>query len=308
MHQQLTATERALYDRLPKPPPQVTVRPNGVYIVEWLPEGERRTGALLHDWLNNRRKSLSVLSTCTTKADVLQAIEEVAADSERTGVVPILHLESHGHHDGLIGPDGADATALLSWAELTTPLQQLNLATRCNLMVFVAACTGFAAIQAFVRGPRAPAVALVGPDDEVTPKNLLEGTKEFYRRWFDPNAQLEDLAASASREAGSVGFEVEPFATLAYEAKMLSLIRSLRPNEQRARQTRIRDRLLIDTKLSDHEIESRIQQIPAIPPSQELQRIWDEMFMIDLYPENRARFGVDMTEIAKLLSESLGKT
>jgi hypothetical protein len=50
------------------------------------------------------------------------------------------------------------------------------------LVVVVAACVGFAAIQALSQGPRAPAVALVGPDADVAPSNLLWGAKEFYRR------------------------------------------------------------------------------------------------------------------------------
>lgn len=145
-------------------------------------------------------------------------------------MVPILHLEAHGSNLGLEGPNGSGDKELLSWGELTKPFQGLNLATRCNLIVVVAACTGFAGIQALVKGPRAPAVALVGPDTTVMPKELLEGTKEFYRRWMDENPKLLEIAASASQQAGPVIFEVEPFAMLAYEAMVGQLIVSMRPN------------------------------------------------------------------------------
>jgi hypothetical protein len=217
--------------------------------------------------------------------------------------MPVLHLEAHGGDFGFEGPDGAGGTELLSWDELTEPLQRLNLVTRCNLIVVVAACTGFAGIQALVRGPRAPAVALVGPDAKVMPSNLLSGTKEFYRRWLDESPKLNEIAASASQQAGSVAFEVEPFAVLAYEAMVESLITSMRPNEQRMRVDRIRQRVLAEGKWSAAEIERRLTHLPQSIPSIDLQRVWDEMFMIDLYPENRERFGIDMTAIVELIGQ-----
>jgi hypothetical protein len=29
--------------------------------------------------------------------------------------------------------------------------------------------------------------------------------------------------------------------------------------------------------------------------------VWDEMFMIDLYPQNRERFGINMTAIVEMI-------
>ena len=107
---------------------------------------------------------------------------------------------------------------LLTWNELTEPLQKLNLVTCCNLVVVVAACIGFAGIKALVRGPKAPAIALVGPDAPIMTSNLLSATKEFYRRWMDDDPKLDEIAISASRAAGTVSFEWEPFAVLAYDA------------------------------------------------------------------------------------------
>ena len=31
------------------------------------------------------------------------------------------------------------------------------------------------------------------------------------------------------------------------------------------------------------------------------QGVWDEMFMIDLYPQNRERFGINMTAIVEVI-------
>jgi hypothetical protein len=167
-------------------------------------------------------------------------------------------------------------------------------------MVFVAACTGFAGIQALTRGPLAPAVVLVGPDAPVMPRNLLAGTKEFYRRWMDKSPRLQDLATSASREAGTVGFEVEPFVILAYDALVKQIVISARPDEHQRRKERIRQRMQAEDRMSATEIERRLALLPQTISGDEIQRLGDKMFMIDLYPENRERFGVDMNEVVKL--------
>jgi hypothetical protein len=215
--------------------------------------------------------------------------------------MPLLHLEAHGDEIGLEGPDGFGGSALLAWEELADPLQRLNHATACNLVVLVAACTGFAGIKAFFRGPRAPAVALVGPTDRIVEGDLLRGTKEFYRRWCDEDPRLVDVVASASREAGSVGFEMEPFAVLAFEAMAQALIVSLRPEERRRRAEVCRQRMRGLQEFSDSEIERRLSLLPAIPPPADLQAEWDRLVLIDLWPENREKFGVDMTLVRSTL-------
>ena len=136
------------------------------------------------------------------------------------------------------------------------------------------------------------------------PSNLLRGAKEFYRRWLDVNPRLVDIVASASHEAGTVAFEYEPFAILAYDALVESLIKSIRPAERLGRIERVRQRMLTKTGLSTSEIERHMGTLPLVCPWDELQRIWDEMFMIDLYPGNRERFGVDFKEIVELIAAS----
>jgi hypothetical protein len=159
-------------------------------------------------------------------------------------MIPVLHLEAHGDENGLGGPDGNGGMQLLSWDELTEPLQRLNLETCCNLIVVVAACIGFAGIKALVRGPRAPAIALVGPDASIMDSNLLYGTKEIYRRWMDNDPRLDEIVISASRESGTVSFEWEPFVVLAYDALADRLIFSMRQDQQQEQLNRIRQRML----------------------------------------------------------------
>lgn len=302
---ELTPIERALFESLPGPPVIAEIQTTNIWIIEWLSSNEQHTGRELHEWIEGRRPGWSVFHHCTTKAQVIQAIERAIVRARQSNMMPVLHIEAHGSDDGL-APDNAENSEFLTWEELTGPLQQLNLATRCNLVVVVAACTGFAGIQAFRQGPRAPAVALVGPDHDVGPSNLLSGSKEFYRRWIDKNPRLADIASSASREAGTVAFEWEPFTILAYEALVKSVIKSVRPAERLQKQERFRQRMLGETELSSSEIERQLTQTEAVS-CVVLQQIWDQLFMIDLYPSNQKRFGVDMKAIVdRITSETIG--
>ena len=117
----------------------------------------------------------------------------------------------------------------------------------------------------------------------------------------DENPELNDITASASQEAGTVTFEPEPFAILFYEVMIEHLIISMRPNEQQRCVERIRQRMIAESELSVSEIERRLTTLPPFPPAVEQQRIWDEMFMIDLYPDNRERFGVDWAKIVDMV-------
>lgn len=269
-----------LFKLLPGPPTMVQIRTTNVWIIEWLSAPDKKTGQLLYQWMEERRPHWAIYSPCYSKTQVLAAIERATHHAHQSTMIPVLHLEAHGDADGLEGPNGTGGNERLSWDELAEPLQGLNLATRCNLLIFIAACTGFAGINVFLRGPRAPAVALVGPDSLISESTLFWATKEFYRRCMDPSASLTDMATSASREAGTVEFEPEPFAVLAFESMIKTLLHGVRRGEWIRRLEQVR------LKVSS------------------LQLMWDQLFMIDLWPENRERFGVDITAVVDVLSKT----
>jgi hypothetical protein len=298
----LTIAELELLKGLPKPPMTTTIHTTNVWIIEWLPSEDLRTGLKLHEWMESQRKGWSTLAPCKSKREVLQSIEKATVFAKRTGISPVLHIEAHGGHCGLEGPDISSARELLGWGELTEPLQRLNIVTRCNLILVVAACTGFAAVQALARGPRAPVMALVGPDTDVMPRDLLEGTKEMYRRWQDANPTLEQITASATQQSGTFAFVIQPFTELFYEVTVEQLVVSMRPDEKIERTKRLRRMITDEGVALTPEIESRLAQLPRSLWPQEPQKVWDEMFMIDLYPENRERFSLDFNLITKLVT------
>ena len=160
----LTQAERALFHSLPKPPLHGGVATNNVWIIEWLYAGNRKTVRELRDWMETLRPGWSHYISCYSGAEVIDGICQATEFCLRHERVPVLHIEAHGCKTNLEGPNRRGGKDILGRENLTPPLQDLNLATRCNLLVFFAACTGFAGIQALTKGPRAPAVCMVGFD------------------------------------------------------------------------------------------------------------------------------------------------
>ncbi|MFH1829465.1 MAG: hypothetical protein ABH871_01645 [Pseudomonadota bacterium] len=300
----LTEVEQSLFEKLPGPPVTAVVKSTKIWIIEWLPQNEQRTGRLLHEWMEENRPGWSVYSICARKNEVLSSIERATRKAEKYGMIPVLHLEAHGNEECIGLPYGNGNVEVLTWGELIEPLQRLNLATRCNLILVVAACIGFAGIKAFVRGPRAPAVMLIGPSAPIMSGNLFSWTKKFYKLWMAGNPNFSEIAAKASYEAGGVSFAWEPFAVLAYDALAKQVIISLRQDEQRKQVNRFRQRMTEENMLTAGEIENRLSLITPSLQINVTQRLWDEMFMIDLHPENRERFGVNWAREFKIILDS----
>lgn len=311
----LTDIEQKLFARLPRPPQDgSTKKPTVIWIVEWLPSSDQRTGEQLHKWIQEHCDFGSKCFVCNNKKEVITTIER-ATHFAGSGDIPLLHIEAHGDENGLEGPDGSGKLESLTWSELAVPLQQLNLHTRCNLVVFVAACTGFAGIKMFFEGllaqphapPLAPAVALAGPVAPIVPNDLLWGTKEFYRRLRDNQPSLDEMVDSASLETGNIAFELEPFVVQAFDAFAMQLIISKRPEMQRLRLDEMRKKMAARTPYSTAEIELRLTNgypFPLEKRKQLQQSVWNELFMINLFPNNQHRFGLDWSVIIDMVERS----
>lgn len=305
---ELSEAEYRLFLNLPKLPSVGLIRkPQVVWIVEWLPPDEQPTGKHLHEWISKHSNLESKYFSCKTKNEMIKTIQRVAFfESEKSSFqVPILHIEAHGNEDFLEGPNRKGLREQLYWSELNGPLQDLNRITRCNLIVFIAACTGFAGIKVFFQGPLAPAVALVGPVAPISPSDLLNATKEFYRGLNDDNPSLDTIVKSATREAGTVLIELEAFVLLAYETFTESLIVSKRHVNRRWEVERLRQRMRTETPFSQHEIARRLEEeFPLEKQKLHSQAIWNTMFMIGIFPENEERFQVNWSEIHDAVESS----
>jgi hypothetical protein len=193
-----------------------------VLVLEWLREGDERTGEHLHAFLPSVGFP-SQLVTCQSWDDIQRALAAAALAVGDNGV-PVVHLETHGSDPWVGAPEdigfGPTEASRVAWAELGVVLAPLNAASDFRLLFVSAACWGSAVIAAIGAGEHvAPFACAVGFRTGVFEGRLRDSMKELYRsmrQGFD----LEESAANARRELVE-GQEVRLEVTVELAVKML---------------------------------------------------------------------------------------
>jgi hypothetical protein len=260
-----------LLSSLPQLPPRFSVTTTNLIVAEWLGEDDRRTGEELVQWANERRSGWARYALCRHAGDILRVIDDAKCMSAAERTSPILHIEGHGDLEGLCG-----AGERLEWSDLTASLQVLNIATRFNLTVFVAACEGYAALLSLCNGPVCPAISIAGPSTKVHEGELVNATKEFYRRWTSGSSDYSHAIASASSELENGAIESAYGPLLFYEGFFSALIK-------------------------------KAKSYPVVPLSDSIQHLWNNAFCIGQFPENQQRFGVDVATACKKIDAFYGR-
>ena len=168
------------------------------------------------------------------------------------GTWPILQIDAHGSAE----PSGIMLSSgdLVTWLELEDELRQLNIAARCNLLLVSATCFGIFSASTVAVANRAPFWAAVGPIAESSAGEILSTLRAFYVKLL---AQAEaDEIVSTFVGTGLRAVTAEYMFVQSYK-------------------------YLVENVNS------------AIPPSEkEFNSLIRQYFMVDLYPENQAKFTV----------------
>jgi hypothetical protein len=152
-----------------------------ISIIESLPQNEVQTGVLLNDYINGlslQDVPPTQLLRITSGQQLLQQLLSLERDAE-AGEIPLIHFETHGTIDGK-GLVTANLD-IVSWTEISKILCRINLATRFNLIVFVAACNGGFFLDEMKAIEPSPCYALMAPTDEVDPGEVMRAARDFYR-------------------------------------------------------------------------------------------------------------------------------
>ena len=200
--------------------------------------------------------------------------------AERDPYVPLLHLECHGSDEGLQFADGT----YLRWLEVKEALTPLNIATRLNLIFVISACHGMAFASAVYPSDPAPVYAFIAASRVMEPRELLTGFHAFYERYMRTCSSIE--GAQALRETSDQG----TFVVLSSQTIFRVVMEGHRQREC-TRDALVRRAIGLQEQAraigKEIDLEETIAAL-ADPGWEEFFR--RRFFMVDMFPENDARF------------------
>ena len=236
------------------------------------------------------------------KKEFLASLSSIKKDVLDGKYRPIIHIEAHGNADnnGLILVSGES----ISWEEIKIPLAEINEATRFNLFVCVSACYGGTLAKALGTNDRAPCLALVGPKEKMSPKDLLKDYTNFYDEILktqNGDSALKRLNKDLSGNDAKYFFTTaEWFFEMVWIKYLLEsctkenldkraneMLKKLRKNPHKYLPSRNEIKNDIFRRHPNHFTESK-----------------EKFFMMDLFPDNRDRFLVDYKIILQKVTES----
>jgi hypothetical protein len=176
---------------------------NKLWVIESLPEGDLMTGtALVENHLESVKREHPDLHFAfeqpRTKAELIVLLHRIRDEAQSDNLYPMLHLECHGCPDGL----GVASGELVEWDELREILIEINHACRLNLVVVLAACNGAHLIKVSIKMDRAPFLAIIGPETEITAGDAQKDFAAFYNSFFqnlDGDTAINALNGGAER-------------------------------------------------------------------------------------------------------------
>lgn len=168
------------------PPDDITF--NAIVVAESLGDAERKTGALLCDYINalEDAPSKATLFQVATRDAFLALLRNLVSQAQTKGLLPVLHVEAHG--DEKTGIWFADDSNL-GWDDFCDAITPLNQATGMRLLVTVAACYGGSLISGSRLSKPAPCFALIGATDRIYESEVMGAFRDFY------GAMMRTLAA-----------------------------------------------------------------------------------------------------------------
>ncbi len=141
------------------------------------------TGKMLYDIIEsqineNNLTITAVYKKCVSKAEFFSVLHEAYEDASIRKEYPWIHIESHGTESGngiVLSND-----EFISWDDLKPILTDINLATKCNLMLVMSACNGAFLGEILQPTDRAPCWGIIGPTKEVYPDDLMAIFRSLY--------------------------------------------------------------------------------------------------------------------------------
>jgi len=279
---------------------------DSVYVIESLPDGDLKTGNEIYEMCVYPKGQLKAeLHTKffqpKTKQQFLDVLRSIIDECKKNGRGPILHIDVHGGSDCIASANGE----YILWSELKPYFCELNIISRLNLLIVMAACDGINLAKVVLPADRAPVWGFIGPQSEVQSGKLLEGFKNFYSELFqswDGRKALNALNNSSDVKKWKFKFINSEFFFLYVYKTYFETLCTKESVSKRAKS--IISKISGGHPISSDEERQVLDDLTAILFSSHdffFDRYKQIFFMIDLFSENINRFNVSFNECLSFL-------
>ena len=231
-----------------------------------------------------------------TAHELATVLRQLEAEAE-AGHSPILHLECHGGKQGIELASGEK----MGWHQVKAHITPINIKSKTNLIVTLAACWGAWLSSVAVPPGRAPFVVLVGPAESIGQGFIEISYTAFYEelltsfnfghalmRMEHENGGLPfNYGITTAREIFEKGYAEYRRTQMTPEAlaeREDAFIKAVRKAPRHPHYFRL-----------DFELRAIYRaEVDSPRATARFERFKERFFMADLYPENYIRFGLDL--------------
>lgn len=264
-----------------------------VYVAESLFEGVYNTTTDIFDTIlySREKPNWFVVSefSIENRKDLEGFFLNIKEEIKTSNKFPIIHLELHGNRNenSVVLRNGDE----LDWEYLVQQFEDINYLCGLNLVVFLGACFGINILKAVVPSKRAPFYGLLAPNYEVKYQELTIAYKTFYESLFKSrnySNAIDKLEALSNKNIGYVS------AGAYYKLFIAGYFEKAKTPENKSR--RIRN--MVQETMEENEFnfldKERLTILYSLKAdefeSQFFDKMYNDFFMIESYPENKDRF------------------
>jgi len=282
---------------------------DSVAIIESIPSGELKTGTELFETVlapayTANPRFVYELYHARSAQQFLGILETIRRDAERFHHSPIVHIETHGDKEGISLSNGE----AVSWAQVAPALTKINTLSRMNLLVVAAMCHGWHMVDLLRPVERAPAFGIVGTEETVAAGELFETMQRFYRVLLG----LGDFRADMDAANEGVSYEGWRFKMEGAELWLCRAfkhyIESMTTEETLAERV---NRMVADVARAQNlDLRGTMIARAALTEAVRNHDSWfnyykNQFLMLDLFPQNAARFPLEFADCGKAEAEKL---
>lgn len=275
---------------------------NRIYVIESLGPNDLHAGSRLYNdilkWDVPKLKALHCeFLRIKDSAALHSSLIGIAEETKNNSTYPILHMDFHGSKKGFCLESGE----MMGWKSFLSYLTKTNIACRNNLLITLAACHGIYLTQIVKPTEPVPFCSLVAPTKEIGQGDIDADFKSFYEELltsFNGDKALEKLNLGSPRENPKYAF-----------INCINLYRSAYSNYHgryctgKGAKKRI-EKLVTKARsmpsvssLPIGDLRKNIKYEIKKNENKYFEKYRKVFFMIDLYPENDARFGLKFEDV-----------